>query len=1411
MAQQSFGKGITYTSYHLRLVCLLLLCCPLLFAQKPQLKFDHITTENGLPQEHVFCILQDHRGFLWLGMETGLTRYDGYTFKTYRHDPEDTTSISSNIIRALYQDQSGMIWVGTDGGGLCRFDPKTEIFDTYKHRPQDAGSLSGNRIYGITQDRSGALWVATLGDGLNRLVFDTLDNRQINLSIDRFQADPANPVALAEDNIWTIYLDNRQQLWIGTVGGGLDRLDLSTPIMDNPEFRHYQHLPGQTESISDNSIKTIFEDHRGMLWVGTEYRGLNRLDPATGKFKRFPARQDIPGSLSHNYVSSILEDEQQNLWVGTNGGGLNLYKPETGSFSHYQHVGSDPYSLNGQLVNTIFQDRSGIIWVGMVNKGLNRIDPQKQQIRHFYAVPYQTGSLNSNLVKSIYEDRNGEIWVGTYGGGLSHFDPEQRTFKHYRQAPASDADGSNNVQRIYEDRQGNFWIGTDGGGLYQFDRQQKVFRSFNTSPSGKTKLTGNSVWTICEDLRGNIWIGTADGGLNCFRRETQEFEHFQHDPKVTTSINGTDVRIIYEDHLGILWIGTYDGGLNRLNPADGTFIRYTNHPGDSTSISNNIITDIFESPNDRKLWIGTFGGGLNLFDRVSTTFTHFRESDGLANDVVKSIEEDQDGNLWISTLKGISKFHPGQQVFINYTSSDGLQGPGFNLGSSCLSDDGALYFGGTNGFNCFYPEKLIKLSKEHPVCLITDLRIFNRSIKVGEKIGKQVILDKAIEVAEEITIPHDIDDFTFEFSALDFASSDKIRYAYQLEGNDNSWQYTSANRRYASYTHLPGGRYVFKVRASNKDGQWNEQITRLTVHRLSPPWKSPLAIGVYVILILLAVYLLRKYAIARLKLINELKLERLERKKNKELNEMKLRFFTNISHEIRTPLSLILGPIQSLISQGIGNQETRNQLQIMNRNANRLLILVNQLLEFRAQEAGHSQLKVAKGNIIPFLAEISMSFKELARQRDIEFSFESGQDRIELWFDRSQMEKVIYNLLSNAFKFTADKGRIGLKVSEGSQDTVVLEVKDNGQGIPPEELPYIFDRFHKFNDNYSGNYLGSGIGLALVKNIVSAHHGEIKVDSRPNEFTRFTIRLPQGVQSFREDQIIADFKESEDPIHYKKATLEAEQVQVIQDRTAAPGNAPKLLLVEDNEDVRHFLKEIFLTTHRIQEAANGEEGWELARSTDPDLIISDIMMPEMDGIELCQKIKTSLETSHIPVILLTARTSLVYQFEGLETGADDYITKPFNPDLLKLRVKNIIESRQKLRSKFSQQIAIEPQEIALTSPDQELLKNAIAAVEKHMDNGEFDVNQLARELGLSRPVLYRKLPAITNHTPNEFIRIIRLKRAAQILSKYDMPISEVCYSTGFKTPKYFSKCFRELFGQSPSEYVRDHRVEENGP
>ena len=1379
--------------------CLLfLLSVNSLPGQNTYIKFDQITTENGLPQEHVFAVLEDKKGFLWLGMESGLARYDGYSFKTYTHDPEDSTSISSNIIRAIFQDEQGYLWIGTDGGGVSRYNPRNEQFTNFKHEPDNPNSLSGNRVYGVAADKNGAIWVATLTSGLNRIVFEEEENSGCDswACFTHFRYSPNDSTSLADDNIWTMIIDRQNRLWAGTVSAGLDMLDLNREGDGNGVFKHFQNSASAPFSISSNSVKSIYEDREGVLWVGTEFKGLNRFDAENGKFDSWQFDQKDPQSLSHNHVSCILEDSRNNLWVGTNGGGVNIFDRKKGTFVPFKNSPADPYSLNGNLVNTIHQSRSGILWLGMVNKGLNWIDPQKQLIKHFYPIPGQSGSLNGNLIKAIYEDKKEEVWVGAHSGGLSHFNPNSGKFTNYLQPVKGGNLVKNNVQRIYEDSKENLWIGTDGAGLFLFNRKNKTFSEFNKTAAG-SELSGKAIWTICEDLKGNLWIGTADGGLNQFNWETQEFRHFRYASNNSKGINSNDIRVVFEDHLGIIWIGTYGGGLNRYNPMDDTFIHYTTQQGKEASISNDIITDIFESPITRQLWIGTFGGGLNRFDRVTESFTVYKEKEGLANDVVKSIEEDSEGNLWISTLKGISKFQTATETFINYSTDDGLQGNGFNLGASCLAQNGVMYFGGTNGMNLFFPDKIKKLSTDNFSCLITDLKIFNRSIQPGEKIRNKVILEKVIDETKAISIPYFIDDFSFEFSALDFAGADNIKYAYQMEGANGDWNYTDASRRYASFSNLSPGDYIFKVKASNTEGIWSGKETQLKVIILPAPWNTSWAYMFYFLLLIFSIYFFRKFGIARFKLKNELKLERLERKRNKELNEMKLRFFTNVSHEIRTPLTLILSPIQELITSGDVQKEVRDQLRNINRNANRLLLLVNQLLDFRKQEAGHEELQVAKGDFVKFIMEIILSFKEFALQRNIDFSFTYEPEKIDIWYDSGKMEKVFFNLLSNAFKFTPDGGKISIHIVQ-EQNIVRMVVEDTGKGISKEDLPHIFERFHKFDKDYSGNYLGSGIGLALVKKLVELHHGVISAESEADVCTRFVMELPTGVKHFKEGEIISDHKDNEHAVHYQIANEE----NIENSGLVAVADAPELLIVEDNDDVRNYLKKLFFQQYRILEAPDGKAGWELALKHLPDLIISDILMPEMDGLQFCKKSKTTLETSHIPIILLTARTSMLYQTESMETGADDYITKPFDPNLLKLRVRNLITSRKRLREKFSQNIALEPHEISITTPDQHLLQRAIEAIEKNMDNAEFDVNALAKEIGVSRPVLYRKLPAITDYTPNEFIRVIRLKRAAQILTKVDLSISDVCHRTGFKTPKYFSKCFRDFFGVLPSEFAK---------
>jgi len=1372
-------------------------------SQKDYIKFDHLSAENGLPQDHIFCILQDTKGFLWLGTETGLVRYDGYTFKIYEHNPEDTTSISSDIIKSIYQDNDGIFWIGTDGGGLCRFDPAIEKFQTIKHDPEDPNSLSGNRVYSIQQDNSGAFWVGTLGNGLNKVVFDqqSRDNYNLNCRIERFKSNPQDSSSISDNNIWCMLIDDYNFLWIGTVLGGLNKLDLNNQSKGKLRFEQYKHDKLDLSSISSNSIKEIYQDNSGVLWIGTEFSGLNRFESKSGFFYRFQHNPENLLSLSHNYVNTIFEDDSGRFFIGTNGGGLNIFDKKENRFFHYNHIASDPYSLNGELVNTIYQDGMGNIWIGMVNSGLNIIDPQKQKIRHFYPGQENPKSLNEYLVKSIYEDKAKQIWIGTFRGGLSKFHLENGEFTSF---PTRITQGSgkspDNVQTIFEDSNHNFWIGTDGSGLQKFDRHHKVFSNFNKSPSGKTGLHGNSVWALCEDFKGNLWIGTADGGLNKYDKELREFEHFFSDPNNSNSINSQDVRAIYQDKLGILWIGTYGGGLNRYNSVSQEFSHFTHLPDNPQSISNDIITVIFESPSSHQLWIGTFGGGLNLFDRASGIFKAYREKDGLVNDVVKSIQEDHEGNLWISTLKGISKFDPRDESFLNYSVIDGLQGEAFNLGSSCFSSGGSMLFGGTNGFNVFNPKDIKTALHDTSNCYLTDLRIFNHSVQAGEVLGKRVILPKTIDEMDKIIIPHSINGFAFEFAALDFARSNKIQYAYMLENVEEKWQNTDATRRYASYSNLPPGDYVFKIRASNRDGEWNNSINSLKVQILSSPWLTWWAYLIYALLLLLVIFVTRHFVMARVRLMKQLRKERKKRNEIRQLNEMKLRFFTNISHEIRTPLTLILGPLETLITSAVGDSNTRIQLQTMRRNANRLLSLVNQLLEFRKQEEGHTNLKMSKGDFNTFIHEITLSFSEFARQKAIDFSFVPEMGQTYGWYDENKMEKVFFNLLSNAFKFTPENGKISVRIIS-DEDNITTIVEDNGIGISGDDLPFIFERFYKFDKKYSGNYLGSGIGLALAKSIVNLHQGTISVESQPKEFTRFTVKIPKGRSHFPTKLLRVQPKQK---ALSRPFTILEENGSSESKLVPLQADAPKLLIVEDNEEVRAYLKEIFGSIYFVSEAINGMQGFKKASSEYPDIIISDILMPEMDGIEFCRKIKTSVETSHIPVILLTARTSLIFRTEGLDTGADDYITKPFNPELLIKRVHNLVESRKRLREKFGKQIKIEPSEVTLSSPDQVLLKRTLEIVENYISDDDFNVNVLAKEVGLSRAVLYRKIPAITNYTPNEFIRVMRLKRAAQLLSQNVMSISEICYTVGFKTPKYFSKCFRELFGLSPSEYVKKH-------
>ncbi|HEY8937827.1 MAG TPA: response regulator, partial [Cyclobacteriaceae bacterium] len=844
-------------------------------------------------------------------------------------------------------------------------------------------------------------------------------------------------------------------------------------------------------------------------------------------------------------------------------------------------------------------------------------------------------------------------------------------------------------------------------------------------------------------------------------------------------------------------------GLFRATVKNGTWQlkQFKHNESDNTTLVNDFINSIYED-HAGSMWIGT-EGGLVLFDRRTEKFSLSIPEDGLTNNVIVSMLEDDDGKLWLAHWNGLSVFDPtGKRNIVNYNQHDRIQG-GFYYNNVCFkNDDGLLFFGGSNGFNII-DSKTIDQNPILPKIVVEDFQIFNRTVPFGEPFNGRVILDKAFDEMEKIVLKYYENSISFEFSALDFAAPEKIRYAYKLEGFDANWNYTNSSRRYANYTNLKQGDYRLLVKATNTEGIWNEKITRVGIEILPPWWKTIWAGIAYFIIFVIALYVFRRLVLMRVNFMHELKVERMQRDNLEKLNKAKLQFFTNVSHEFRTPLTLILGPAQNLLDSFEGGKAVRDQILSINNNAQRLLRLVNQLLDFRKTESGNMKLEVAEGNMVKFIKEIKLSFDPLAEQMKIDFSISSSSNIIKAWFDRDQFEKIMFNLLSNAFKNTPGGGNISIRINENKESLTII-VEDNGKGIKVEHFESIFQSFFSYDEEH--HHTGTGIGLALTKSLIEMHHGEIRVESEEHVYTRFILTMPLGNKHFDQSELIHEIKDIE----------LAENYQMLASERAFNGSSdistnhdgievlPKVLIVEDNAEVRAYIKSIFYGKYKILEAEEGKEGLNVVLEEIPDLVISDVMMPIMDGITLCKEIKSNMKTSHIPVILLTARTSLIFKVEGLEMGADDYVTKPFNPKVLELKVRNIMRTHEVMRNLFrdNKLLTIEPKRVTLNSSDERFVQQALESIEKNMSNAEYSVEDLGVDVGMSRMQLYRKLKALTGQSANEFIRTIRLKRAAQLLEQNQLTIAEVTYEVGFVDLQYFRECFKKLFSLTPSEYVQ---------
>jgi signal transduction histidine kinase/ligand-binding sensor domain-containing protein/DNA-binding response OmpR family regulator len=1346
--------------------------CGMLHSQP--IRFERISTEEGLPDATIICMIKDRLGFMWFGTGNGLARYDGYSFRQFTSGPANTKNLTNGLVYALLEDRMGQIWVGTVGGGLNKFDPATETFTYYQHDPKNPQSLSHDQVYSLFEDRSGRLWIGTTG-GLD--YFDR--ERQTFAHFD--PDDISDPIT---NKVTSIYERSVEPgvLWLGTLGGGLKRFDCQTH-----GFTHYRNDPRSDSSLSDNQIWFVHgsSESANILWIGT-INGLNKFDIARERFMCFKNDPRDPASLSHNGVRTMLEDRSGILWIGTSGGGLNRFDPGKERFVSYSSDPRDTRSLSNNNVVTLFEDECNVHWAG-TRDGLNRFTSPKEDFVIYQNDPHNPRSLSNNFLWSLYEDKSGVLWIAS-GLGLNRFDRETETFTCYKHDPDNLSSLRNNLVRtIYEDRRGILWVGNVNGMLHRFDRRTGKSKAIQLLVN-QSNQKDNDILSMLEDRNGTFWIGTTEG-LQTFDREKWISKPITIGPLGQDQTQRYQVNALYEDNDGTLWIGTSTEGLLAFQSNSGTVTVYRNDSANTHSLGNNNVAFVTRDKSGT-LWVATRGGGLNRFDDQKKEFNALTKDNVLPYSIIVGFLEDNSGNFWFSMGKGLCRFNPVTAAYRIFDAREVRQGSGFNTRSFCKSKTGAMYFGGVNGLDVFYPDSIHDNAHVPP--------IFLTSIKIHEK---EFLTDTATAHLRTIRLSHTDNYLSFEFSALDFKDQKYNKYAYMLEGLEREW-ISCDTRRYAGYTGLEPGTYVFRVKGSNNNGVWNTQGAALTIVIAPPWWRTTWAYLFYVLSTLGTIYAFYRYQIARLSLQHQMEIEHLEGIKLKEIDQVKTRFFANVSHELRTPLTLIEGPMKALLS-GDYTGDVKEVYQLILRNSRRLLLLVNQLLDLSKIEAGSLKLQARKYDFLLLVKGVVACFESLASQKNILVTTHYSSESIFGYFDIDKIEKVLTNLMSNAFKFTPNGGTVDVSVTQTSVTQLEISVADSGIGIPPEHIGKIFDRFYQVDDSQTRGWEGTGIGLALTKELVELHKGEITVASEPGKGSIFTVRLPLDESRFDAREIVEDPKDAlqNDVISLPTGDEEISQI-AINDQKVKPDDqngSRTLLVVEDNSDMRSYIRGHLGNGYTILEAEDGERGIAKAIETIPDLIISDVMMPVMSGYELCRKVKEDERTSHIPVILLTARADMRDKIDGLETGADDYLIKPFDAEELKVRIKNLIEQRQRLQKKYRGTIVLKPNDLNVTSADERFLKKAIMVVEQHLSEEKFDTEKMAQALALSRMQLHRKMKALTGRSPHEFLRTIRLHRAADLLKSRVGNISEVAYEVGFGNPAHFARLFREEFGHLPSE------------
>ena len=1375
-------------------------------------KFEHITNSDGLMHNSIRFSFQDSRGYMWFGTNNGLYKYNGYEFKIYNNELGNKYSLIGNRITSISEDSSGKVWIGTNKG-LCTYNRDSDSFvrDLYNSEISSYFNFH-NFINTIFIDTLDNIWLGT-PQGLYNL---KKSSKGFKLSVFK----TSNQVDGLASNYISCITQYKEGLLIGTPNG-LNKLEFSDD--DQVKITRIKN-----NVIGSVNIKSLFVDSDLSIWVGT-LNGLHKIETSIENtfnvYTNYLA--EIENSFANNSINTIHQVDSSTIWIGTLNSGIFELNKDENVVKIYQQNPRNIYNLKSNDINNIFKDDFGVVWVSTNRGGVSKLNLNKNKIDHFKNNDFNSNSLSGNLINTIFEDSNQNVWIGTFKTGLNLLmnNSKEKEFIHFNKADV----GSNNIHAICEDNYGNIWLGSKSDGITQVQVQKgKISKTARfTKENTNNALMVNNVTIMYKDKRGDIWMGGGPNSGLIRLTPNKEFgklpqiTQFQKLKENTNSLTSNYVFSIYEDSQNVLWVGLNGSGLVKIiRDENNNPIHYTRIMGREeypSGLNNNQIFAIHED-NYQNIWIATFGGGLNKILKEEINKKHpkiikYKQENGLPSNEIYGILEDKNQNLWISSNSGISKYDIENKTFTNLGLKDGLQALNFRKGAYFKGRNGMMYFGGINGFNSFNPNSFVK-NEVPPKVELTGFKLFNNEVGVGEKILGKAVLNKNISETNEIVLKHGHNSFSFEFSAMHYASPNQNNYMYMLDGFDKDWISTSSKRRFVTYANLDSKDYVFKVIASNSDNVWNSNARELKLKVLPALWKTWWAYTILILFTIFLMWLFRRNILVRAEYRNSLKIEKLEKNKIKVLNKMKLEFFTNISHEFKTPLTLILGPLQNLLKMEIVDSKLKESLLIMDRNANYLFRLINQLMDFRKAETNQLKVITSKGNLVDFCEEVVLSFNVLANEKHLNLSFESSESELIVYFDWDKMDKILNNLISNSIKYTPDSGNIKVSLSfinNGiSKRSNVLDVRseieiiveDTGVGIPKNQISKVFKRFYQVEDSNKSNSFGSGVGLALTKKLIDLLQGHIKVKSNHNEGSQFTVRFP--VITSKNDLMREAEISSEEVIFSESGLVINENIH--KEIGDSIKTLPSLLIVEDNPDMQTFLKSSLEGSYKILQAYDGVQGLKIALENIPNIIISDVMMPNMDGIQFCNEIKQNEITNHIPIILLSARASIDHKIEGLKVGADVYIPKPFDMRLLKIKTQKLLEEREFLIEKFaSKRITLDSQKIGINHTEKAFLEKAEKVIENNLTNSEFVVEDLGRALSFSRMQLYRKFKSVRGLSANEFIREYRIKKAALLLRETDLNVSEILYTIGFTNRSYFSKCFKKTFDMSPKEYSNKYR------